>query len=262
MCSRCMAIWKAKRARALLAEKFAPAPPPPPPPGDSIPETLFDDDDADIAATILGSFSHIIGAGKWSDIRNKPLTPEERKRIADAVLWQQQQGLALLSDSARARLLPVLKNLNGYLDQFLAGGYNAIEVGRELSDLFNTHWVEGPLRVLYTDYEFSRLARTEIAFAYTAGVRNELQAEGVSWAAMDAVGVSDPPHHPNCQCELGTIMGEDGIEYAVSDITPRACEFCIAISEATYSAVDNLDNWRDDMTDAGAENIDHWLERH
>lgn len=212
-------LEKARRARSLLA-KFE----------------GFSGDDADIAATILASFSHLIGAGSFSETRDRELTDEERAEIAAAVKFQQEQGLALLSESARERIGAVLDQLNEYLVRFASGEMSAIEAGRELAALLADSWEGGPLSGLYSEYEFSRLARTEAAFQYNATELAMLREEGVSEAILEQFGVNIPIH-PNCLCAYSTIAGTDGKEYVVIDAGPVACEICEAVSYDMFSAV-------------------------
>ncbi len=248
-------LQKARYARSLIGNinKAAPAV--------SIHNPIFEGDDADIAATILGSFGHLIGAGNYRALREGPMADEERAAIVAAVRFQQEQGLALLSDGARKQLQPVLDTLNLRLAEFASGQVNAIEAGRALTDAFNNPWDGGPLRTLYTDWQFSRLARTETAFAYSAAERERMVADGISFAAIESVGAGEPPLHPGCLCIRGIVIGANGVEYAVIDHNPAACEFCVAIGTATYAAIDNLEGWRGELTETDTENLDIWQQR-
>lgn len=199
-CNRCL-IEKAYYARDLVrkADEL----------GDEA-ETLFGGDDADIAATVLSSFSHVIGAGQFAEVRGRDLTEAECKRVAAAVKFQQEDGLKLLSPSARERLDPVLADLNAKLVGYVDGSTNAIDAGRGLAETFNNKWEDDPaLAPLYTDWEFARLARTEAGFAYNAEVKGWLGEEGVSMAAVESVG-EEIPIHPNC-CTGETLVLAPGV---------------------------------------------------
>lgn len=229
-CNACL-LEKARHARALLAKAEEDAA------AAEESEPLFEDeDDADIAATVLSSFSHVIGAGQFAELRGRDLTAEERRRVAEAVRYQQEEGLKLLSPSARERLQPVLDDLNAKLVGYVDGSANAIDTGRALAEEFNNRWEDGALAPFYTDWEFSRLARTEAGFAYNAEVRGWLDEEGVSMEAMDAVG-EEIPLHPNCLCVASALTGSDGREYMVIQASPAACPICDDISNQTFDAV-------------------------
>lgn len=227
-CNACL-LQKARRVRDLLAKGEPEA-------AAEESEPLFEGDDADVAATVLSSFSHVIGAGQFAEVRGRDLTAAERRRVAEAVRYQQEEGLKLLSPSARERLQPVLEDLNAQLAGYVSGDTNAIDTGRTLAEEFNNRWEDGALAPFYTDWEFSRLARTEAGFAYNAEVRGWLDEEGVSMEAMDAVG-EEIPLHPNCLCANATLTGSDGREYMVIQASPAACPICDDISNQTFDAV-------------------------
>lgn len=224
-CNSCL-LTKATRARDLLRKADE---------GDEA-ETLFEGDDADIAATVLSSFSHVIGAGQFAELRGRELTAGERKQIAAAVAFQQEEGLALLSPSARERLAPVLGKLNEQLAGYVDGSTNAIEAGRGLAETFNNVWEDGALAPFYKDWEFARLARTEAGFAYNAEVKGWMAEEGVSMAVIEQVG-EELPAHPNCLCIYLPLSGGDGNEYMVIQASPQACPLCDDISNQTFDAV-------------------------
>lgn len=224
-------LQKARYARRLV-DIIAKASPGPPPPAaaEEIPDLAFTGADKDIAATVLGSYSHVVSAGKFSELRNKPLTADERLQIMVAVKFQQTQGLALLSDAAREKLSPLLDEINEKLAGFVSGEVNPIDAGRQMADLYNNPWEDGPLAPLYKDWEWSRLARTEAGFAYSEATLGQLEADGVSNEAIEAGG-GQIPIHPSCMCAYSTIVGSDNKEYTVVDPNPGACEVCLATAD-------------------------------
>lgn len=222
-------IRKVRYAR-YLTQVAKSEPPAPPPAAEGVPEVVFPGPDADIAATILGSYSHVVAAGKFSELRNHALTADERKQIAAAVKFQQDEGLKLLSDTSKLKLSPLLDEINGKLAGFLEGEVNAIDAGRQMADLYNNPWEDGPLAPLYKDWEWSRLARTEAGFAYSESTLGQLEADGVSNAAIEAGG-GQIPVHPSCLCAYSTIVGSDKKEYTILDPNPSACDVCLGVAD-------------------------------
>lgn len=122
-----------------------------------------------------------------------------------------ENAFARLSESGQLRLEQVRDELHGILAGAAEAGLGPLDTARQLSAQFDE----------YSRYEFQRLARTEAAYASEEGVREQLQAYGVTayeWlvdasacpvcqgyvgqviAADDVENL--PPAHPNCLCTV------------------------------------------------------------
>lgn len=124
-------------------------------------------------------------------------------------------AFARLTQGARDRIGHVLYK-PGYpggvrdaLQDAMARGESPLKVARELRDRF------GDIR----DYNWARLARTEIAFAQNGAMIAEYEQEGF----RRAVGGLLPPYHPNCVCGT-TILPQQG--WIIPDVARTACEVC------------------------------------
>jgi len=98
------------------------------------------------------------------------------------------------------------------LEQGIAESVNPVQLARDLSRRWND----------YERWEYTRLARTEVAFAQNRGAREELQAEGYQYP--DWLEDYMPPIHVNCCCGLTTT--DTGL--VVLSVSPSACEICQA----------------------------------
>ena len=137
-------------------------------------------------------------------------------------------GFDRLTDAGRLRLTNILRLDSGdsvqrILLDAMRAGENPITTARTLTERF----------AAYKDWEFARLARTEVSFAQVAGQREEWQAEGFS-VLRDPVGdrehgvdageeLEPPPFHPNCICGL---IPDPETGYLVYDVSALACPLC------------------------------------
>ncbi len=199
------------------------------------PPYLLEPEDAETAGTLMQVYGSEFGRAKAQQESGIEITPAMLQEAALRVEFQRAQGLALLSDSARDRLAPVLDGVHGALQDMVEGRLNPIQAGARMAAAFDQVEAEGggiSEDIQYTPYEWSRLARTEASFADSAGREAELNEQGtVDWGPLQGQG-GYPPIHPNCMCALGVMDGSDGKLYAVLNPAFSACEVCLAIAEA------------------------------
>lgn len=199
------------------------------------PPYVLEPEDAETAGTLMQVYSTEFGRAQARQKARIEITPGMLAEAAARVEFQRQQGMALLSDSARDRLAPVLDGVHGALQDMVKGRLNPIQAGARMASAFDQVEAQGggiSEDVQYTPYEWSRLARTEAAFADSAAREGEINSWGeVDWGPLERHG-GHPPIHPNCMCSLGTIDGADGKLYAVLNPAYSACDICLSIAEA------------------------------
>lgn len=193
-------------------------------------------DDADVMSSIWAT----LGAETARlDVRQKLGVEITAAELAEARLRMAAQleiGLALLSPSAASRLAPVTGRLNELLAEGAAQARNAIQLGEELQRVLRDVGGAGVGQVydtgVYSPFEWSRLARTELVFARTEAEKKVLQDEwGASSEAMDQL-FGWPPIHPQCMCSTSVWQDADGKWWIILTTTPTACADCNDIADA------------------------------
>jgi len=147
------------------------------------------------------------GAQRLTKAEASVLTPG---RDAAAVQHMLGEAFDRLSENGQMRLERIIPDIHEMLADAAANNMNPLDVAAELSARFDH----------YSDFEFERLARTEVAFAQNAALVDEFAAEGFANNLNE-----EPPFHPNCLCSL-TIDTER--REVVYDIATEACDLCQA----------------------------------
>lgn len=159
-------------------------------------------------------FAHAIGvtrATEMTGVEDAALG----SRNDEAIRALMENAFDRLSEGGQMRLDGQLGELRDIIQSGMDEGRNPLDVAREMGERFDQ----------YEQYEFNRLARTEIAFSQNEGQMNEFRAEGVD---MSTVESDPPPWHPNCMCGLTIEQKDDGTWVGVYDISDDACELCQA----------------------------------
>ena len=115
-----------------------------------------------------------------------------------------------LSDNGQMRIGSQLDGLRDVIQQSIDLGRNPLETAEEMAAKFNG----------YRDWEWQRLARTEVAFAENKGLTDEFKADGYTDDLKE-----HPPYHPNCVCAVTINPATMKIE---PDIAATACPLCQA----------------------------------
>jgi hypothetical protein len=197
--------------------------------------------DAEVGATLVSVYRHAIGLAELAEVSGDPLRPEELGELEAAVAFQEANGLARLSQSAAKCLAPVLRTARRALAQLVGGTINpqraAVLLQEAVEDIGSRGGLVDPLRLQYSAYEWSRLARTEMAFAQAAATRATMELRDTDFDALDTLGAV-PPIHPNCMCTIGETEVHGRI-VAVLLPAPSACELCLdtAASVARHAGV-------------------------
>jgi len=202
------------------------------------PRWTLESEDAEVGSTLFQVFGSVCAKGEWAQKR-EGWTEADWAAAAARAAWQYEQGMALLSDSARERLGPYLEVVREDLARMVAGKLNPIQAGARLSAQIKALEAEGggvTEGARYSPYEFSRLARTEAAFAYGEEQRAEAQAQGADTSAIDERG-GWVPVHPNCMCANEVTEGPDGRLYVTLDPAPSACELCLGLARDVDGAI-------------------------
>lgn len=195
-------------------------------------ELWLDETDADIMSSIFAVFEGEAGPLSVRSRNGVQITEQDYKEAVARMQAQRDIGLALLSVGAAKRLAPVLDSLNEHLAEMAKGNINPIQFGARLQttlrDVATAMGPEGPKGFdtsVYSPYEWSRLCRTEAAFARTEAERETIKQEwGASSEALDTLGY--PPIHPQCMCAIGVWEDADGKLWMIAETTPTACEEC------------------------------------
>jgi hypothetical protein len=190
----------------------------------------------DLDAETMGSVFAVVSSGIEEAVlmlnAGLTLSPQDLAQSVARMQAQLTQGLALLSQSAATRLAPVLDAVNLLLADMSAGNVNPIQAGSALQNILDGVALAGGGAFgagVYSPYEWSRLCRTESAFARSAMERDWHTRAGGDPSAVDYYGW--PPIHPQCMC--GTIMlaNPQGKEWIVIETTPSACGYCNDIAD-------------------------------
>lgn len=206
---------------------------------DGDPEWTLDEADAAPASTVFQTYASEFAKGQWAVNQDRPLSEAELAAGVARAEYQAARGLELLSDSARQRLTPFLEQTQQALVDMAQGRLNPIQAGARLAEQFNKLEAQAggtTAEGSYSPYEFSRLARTEAAFADTEVRRAELDAAGADSSAVEAQG-GWAPIHPNCMCLNEEVEGTDGKFYVVLDPSAAACDLCLDIAAQIEAAI-------------------------
>lgn len=176
------------------------------------------------AFTMLGILAH--EAKLLQDAGQIPLSQEETDRMLarlDAVV---AAALELVTPANRALLADVMDEIRASLAAALAGDINPYNLSQIWQQQF-----EG-----YGSYDFARLARTEIGNADVAmSVEQLVDDLDANTSVIDTVG--RPLYHPNCLCDVDTIIGSDGIAYIVPAVSAAACGVCQDAATEAFNMV-------------------------
>lgn len=208
------------------------------------PAHYADTANADAVIAKANRTSFVVGVDRATQLteRGEAALLGTRQELAQRKLLE--EGFDRLSDNGRMRLSGILRNetypggsVRGILQDAMAEGENPIATARTLSTRFSA----------YRDWEFARLARTEVAFAQQRGMREEWTAEGytVPLATEDdtdhgIVAGSNFPHspfHPNCVCSE---IPDPETGLLIPDIADTACSFCLAIRDRLFGMLSQM----------------------
>jgi hypothetical protein len=201
-------------------------------------ELTLDGDDAEVFSTVFEILGNGLGDLAAHEGDGKPLSEADRASLVAAMEKQMADGLALLSKSGQTKLGPALEQINALLAEFAGKGTNAIQVGARLQELLVSIEAQGGGvswdTTAYTPYEWSRLARTELAFAQEAAKEAYYkETYDADESALDALGHA--PLHPSCQCTETTDYDSDGKFWIIIDTNPTACDECMAWADAVIA---------------------------
>jgi hypothetical protein len=202
---------------------------------------LLDAEDAEIGSTTFQAYASELGQAEWREKHSQPLTEEQKQAALARAEYQRARGLELLSDSARERLGPVLERVSGALEDMTAGRINPIQAGAKMAAEFSRLEAEGGGTTAgpdYSPYEFSRLARTEAAFANDAAEAAAIERDypDADSTAFDELA-GGLPLHPQCLCRRDTSEGDDGKWYVVLDPSASACDLCLEVAAEIEAAI-------------------------
>ena len=230
VCGDCL-LTKARRARELLELRKAE--------GDNPFAFNLDEADAETAGTLTAVYMHEIGAAQVAEAHGLQRTAAQAQAGLDRADYYRTEGMALLRESARTRLKPIIGDLHDGLRSMVEGNINPLAAAqafqRQLALVESAGGVAG-VQGQYAPFEWARLCRTEAAFAYSAAEGKALDDEyEPDWTAVDAAG-GRVPVHPNCVC------GQDVVEvngkwYGILDPAPSACELCQDIADEILAAI-------------------------
>lgn len=156
-------------------------------------------------------FAYGVGLKRASEATGAQAAMLLPERNADGIEKLLSDSFDLLSEDGQLRIGDQLDGIREVIQDGMSTGASPLDVSGDLAEKFQG----------YKDYEWERLARTEIAFAQNRGMKDEFTAEGYS---MDGIK-EEPPFHPNCMCSL-TIDTET--KTVVYDIALEACDLCLA----------------------------------
>jgi len=165
---------------------------------------------------------------KEAKSRGETLTAEEIQKEMDALLKTLDTAMALVVPKYQKLLKPIMGLLTDDLGAALAGNVDPYS----LSQVWQQKWAQ------YGSYDFTRMARTEVAFgendATVAALKHDFEATD---ELFSKTGFGRPPFHPNCLCGLTTLEGSDGVVYMVPQTIPSACAVCHDIADTIFALV-------------------------
>jgi hypothetical protein len=160
----------------------------------------FSEDDAETASTVTSAYMTEVSRWQAQDKRNQERTPEQAQWALDRAIFQREQGMALLSDSAKTRLTPVLDQVHEALTHMVEGNLSPRRTVAVIQETIRDAGMNGggiTEMPEYTPYEFSRLVRTEAANAYGAEMKAQFDRDDTDSTAMDEADAW-PAIHPQC----------------------------------------------------------------
>jgi len=202
--------------------------------------------DAEAANTVLSAFTHTLGirnatedlAYRFPD-HGPEMGPQEWTFLQDRVFTITDTGFDHLSPYGHEHLDPILEEVRGTLRQLSSGAVNTVAAGQRLA---------GDYAGLYKDWEYVRLARTEMAHAWEVGREHVLtnvfgaQRGHYSKVAEDfELKFGGIPVHPNCNCASDVIEGPDGNLYMMIRPNPSACFLCNEVADEILAAIEGVE---------------------
>jgi hypothetical protein len=135
-------------------------------------------------------------------------------------------GFERLSPNGRDALGPIVETLREQLNALTYGTVNPFDVSQFWTQQFDE----------YADWQFARLARTEVAFGFMtgklAGLANQYDANDEALVDLSAL----PPIHPNCLCDIQPVTVGDEI-WLYLDTQLEACEVCHDLADQVLDAI-------------------------
>ena len=172
-----------------------------------------------------------IMAQKARELRDQgvTLTPEELKQEMDTLLETMDTAMALVVPEYQKLLKPIM----GLLTDDLAAAYAGSVDPYSLAQAWFSKFPQ------YGNYQFTRLARTEIAFGIgdqqTAFYKREY---GADEEIASRVGFGLPPWHPNCGCDRDVLTDKAGRVHIVGIAPADACPYCHAIANQIFDLIE------------------------
>jgi len=137
-------------------------------------------------------------------------------------------AMALVVPKYKKLLSPIMDGLQTDMAAALAGSVDPFSLAQK--------WLQSWPQ--YGNYNFTRMARTELAFGENDAVAAQLKKDyGATDELLSKSGYGQPPWHPNCTCSLTTLEGSDETIYMVPLTIPSACPACHDIADSIMALV-------------------------
>lgn len=197
----------------------------------------LDAEDGEVMGTVFGVLGGGIGDLTAKAAAGVEITQADLDAAAKRMQAQLEDGLKLLSESARTRLSPVLDDVAKMLADMAEGNLNPIQSGARMMEILTgvAALGGGIAEGKYSPYEWSRLARTEASFADSAAKRAYYSEE--MGARLDAIEEhGGKPVHPECLCDEIAVPNGDGEMWIVLEPNAAACDLCLDTAEAILTS--------------------------
>ena len=215
-----------------------------PPPGDFV--LHGNERDAAAVNTCLSAFTHTLGVrnatedlGERFPNHAPEMGPEEWVFLQDRVFTIVDTGFDHLSPYGHEHLDPILEEIRSTLLRLSSGGINTVSAGQRLAEDYPG---------LYKDWEYVRLARTEMAHAWEVGREHVLtNVFGADRGPYSKVAeefelrFGGIPVHPNCNCGSDVVEGPDGNLYMIIRPNASACLLCNEVADEIVAAVEGVE---------------------
>lgn len=187
---------------------------------EDLPEDL-DPEDLEITSSLI----HAVAGPGLAEmlVKGQAMLDAEKGLAIRQVL---DHGFERLSPEGRDALGPILSTLREQLNALTYGTVNPFSVSQFWTQQFDE----------YTDWQFARLARTEVAFGFMtgklAGLMDQYDASEEALLAHSAL----PPIHPNCMCDVQPLTVGDEI-WLYLDTQLEACPTCHALADLVLDEI-------------------------